>query len=112
MLSSAEDLARFGAAHLQPGFFSAQTLKMMFTQQRTAAGEETPVGLAWRIAQSTDGEPYYHHAGAMAGCRAVLVVYPKRRLAVAILSNLGMTPRDIESYATRTADLFHPATSH
>lgn len=41
LLATAEDLARFGAAHLQPGFFSAETLNVMFTPQKTAASEET-----------------------------------------------------------------------
>lgn len=107
LLATAEDLARFGAAHLQPGFFSAETLNVMFTPQKTAASEETGVGIAWRIAKTEAGEPYYHHAGAMGGCRAVLVIYPQRRMAVALLSNLGMTPKDVESYAMRIADSFN-----
>ena len=33
-----EDLATFGNAHLQPGFLKADTLRQLFTTQKTADG--------------------------------------------------------------------------
>jgi CubicO group peptidase (beta-lactamase class C family) len=48
-LSTAEDLARFGSAHLGPGFFRAETLQRILTSLRTTAGEDTGLGLGWRI---------------------------------------------------------------
>lgn len=95
MLSTADDLARFGAAHLAPGFLSAETLHEMFTRQKTASGQESNVGLGWRIGEDSSGRRIVHHAGSMGGCRAVLVVYPAERLAVAMLSNLSGTPGPI-----------------
>src|SRR5437899_12039723 len=38
-LSTAEDLVRFGSAHLQPGYLKAATLEVLFTPQHTTSGE-------------------------------------------------------------------------
>jgi CubicO group peptidase (beta-lactamase class C family) len=46
MLATADDLARFGAAHLRPGFYSAASLRALFTPQRTTGGESTGWGSA------------------------------------------------------------------
>jgi serine beta-lactamase-like protein LACTB, mitochondrial len=40
-LSSAEDLARFGSALLQPGFLKPESLRLLFTSQKTSDGKET-----------------------------------------------------------------------
>src|ERR1700682_1612837 len=48
-LSSAEDLVRFGSALLQPGFLKQESLKQLFTSQKTKAGEETGYGIGWGV---------------------------------------------------------------
>ena len=94
LVASAEDLVRFGAAHLEPGYISAPTLALLFTKQRTSADEELNVGLTWRIAADPAGRRIYHHSGSQEGSRSMLVVYPDERLVVALLSNLGGIPSD------------------
>ena len=92
LLGTTEDLARFGSAHLKPGFFTEATLQVLFTSQATAAGEDTHVGLGWRLGSDAHGRSMAHHAGSMAGCRAMLLVYRDQGLVVALQSNLGSEP--------------------
>jgi len=106
MIATASDLARFGAAHIEPGFLTAETFADVFTLARTADGEATPIGLGWRIYTDENGRTYYHHAGTQQGARAVLVVYPAEGISVALLSNLGGTPEDILTPARRIAEGF------
>lgn len=112
ILSTAEDLVRFGSAHLKPGFLKAETLDSMFTSQRTSDGKETSVGIAWRIGTDTAGRRIVHHAGSIAGGRAVVVVYRDSGVVVALLSNLSDTPQAVERTAMTIAEYFiQPAAS-
>jgi len=106
LLSTAKDLVRFGTAHLQPGFFKPETLKLLFTSQRTSDGKETGVGIAWRIGADEQGRRIFHHAGSINGGRTVLMIYPDSGLVIAFLSNLGVTPAAIERTAQTLAEPF------
>jgi len=86
-LSTAEDLARFGSAHLKPGFFKRDTLDLLFTPQRLKSGEETGVGIGWRIGKDKEGGRFFHHGGTIEGGRAFLFVDERTRTVVALLAN-------------------------
>lgn len=105
LLATADDLARFGSAHLRPGFFRAATLRELFTSQ-SVAGQPTHVGLGWRLARDAEGRRLYHHAGSMEGCRSVLVVYPEEGVVVALLSNRASSPHSPELMAQLVAAPF------
>ena len=92
LLSSAEDLTKFGSAHLDGKFISHKTLKEMFTTQKTFAGKETNVGIAWRINKGFWGEKIIHHEGSMSGARSAILIYPEQELVITLLSNLSQTP--------------------
>ena len=87
LISSAEELARFGLGVFGPGYLPATVQEMLLVSQRTSAGVATRVGLGWRIATDSLGRRYAHHGGASTGGRAFLLVYPDHGVAVAILSN-------------------------
>lgn len=87
-LSNSEDLVRFGSAHLQSGFLKEETLKVMFTSQKTSDGKETGTGLGWRINKDKEGRTYYFHPGENVGGRSYLLMYPDKKVAVAMLHNL------------------------
>jgi CubicO group peptidase (beta-lactamase class C family) len=105
-VTSAIDLTAFGAAHLREDFLPAAARAQMFTSQRTAAGAETDVGIGWRVNRDWDGRQVYHHSGSQEGARSVLIVYPKERLSVAIMTNLDGEPPLIEASATALAAPF------
>jgi CubicO group peptidase (beta-lactamase class C family) len=87
MLATADDLARFGAALVRPGFFTAASLRALVTPQRTADGTSTGVGLGWRVGTDLAGRRVYHHAGTIEGGRSALLVWPDEGVAVALLTN-------------------------
>jgi CubicO group peptidase (beta-lactamase class C family) len=108
LLSTAEDLVRLGMAQLGPQVTAARRA-LLFTPQTTSAGETTNVGLGWRVGKDFRGRTVYHHAGAMAGARAVLVLYPESGVVVALMSNLSFVPGEAELTAQVLAAGFQPA---
>ena len=101
LLMNSLDLARFGIAHVNSGFISKDVRDQMFVSQQTADGKETGVGITWRIAKGYFGNDIYHHEGSMHGARSALLIYPEKKLSVALLSNFSGTPR----FAFQTAQL-------
>lgn len=87
-MATAEDLVRFGSAHLQPGFLSQSTLDLMFTSQKLTSGKETGTGIGWRIGVDPQGRKIYHHGGTIEGGRAMLMLFPESKVVVALLSNM------------------------
>jgi serine beta-lactamase-like protein LACTB len=86
-LSTAEDLVRFGSALLQPGFLKAESLKTMFTSQKTSAGEETGYGIGWGLGKSPSGKKVYAHSGGAVGGTSQLIVYPESHIVIALVTN-------------------------
>lgn len=105
-ISTAEDLVRFGSAHLREGFFKSDTLKVLYTSQQTADGKETGVGIGWRIVADSASRRVFHHAGSINGGRSVIVIYPDSGLVIVLLSNLSQTPLAIEQTAVTIAEPF------
>ncbi len=101
-LSTPEDLVRFGSALLHPGFLTADSLKLLFSSQKTIAGQETRYGMGWAIHESQSGQRIYEHSGGSVGGSCQLIVYPGTGVVVALLTNLGEAPWkivDVESIA-------------
>jgi len=87
-LSTSEDLVRFGSMLLQPGFLKADSLKLLFTSQKTKSGEETGYGMGWGITKSPSGRVVYEHSGGSIGGSSQLMVYPETHMVVALVTNL------------------------
>jgi serine beta-lactamase-like protein LACTB, mitochondrial len=90
-LSTAEDLARFGSAHipsLNIGFLKTATLEMLFAPHTRQAGV-LGHGMGWMTALDLRLRRAYFHFGAGSGATSVLAIYPNQRLSIAILCNLG-----------------------
>lgn len=91
-VSNAEDLVRFGWAHLAGAFLRPRTVELLFTSQRKRSGEPTGYGLGWSSGTDSAGRRWVGHTGSSVGGRAVLVLYPEQRVVVAALANLGSAP--------------------
>lgn len=87
-LSTSEDLVRFGIANLNDSFLKPETRKLMFTSQKTTDGAETGIGFGWRVAKDKEGRQIYHHPGGAVGGKAYLLLYPDKKVVVAMLENL------------------------
>ncbi len=88
-LSTAEDLVRFGSALLGPGFLKGATLELLFTPQRTNAGEATPYGIGWFVARDSLGHRYVYHGGGSVGGTTAFGVDRDSRVVFALVTNLG-----------------------
>ena len=83
-LSTAEDMVRFGAMHLRPGFLKAESIKLLFTSQTTDTGTPTNYGIGWFTRNNV-----WYHGGDSAGGTAILMLLPAMRLAIGLATNCG-----------------------
>lgn len=90
-LSTAEDLARFGAALLGPGMLSEGSRREIFTAVRLADGTPTPYALGFQALEE-DGRRVMLQPGGGPGIAGWLAVYPDDGVALAILSNATGAP--------------------
>jgi len=91
-LSTAGDLARFGAAHLAPGFLKRQTLNLMMSPQRIRGDGTTHDGLGWGRRTGWEGDTLYWGNGKTPGSTCGLLVRPGHGVAVALLANVKDAP--------------------
>jgi serine beta-lactamase-like protein LACTB len=99
-LSTAEDLVKFGSALLQPGFLKESSLRLLFTSQKTKAGEETHYGIGFGIRKSQSSQTIYEHAGGSIGGTSQLILYPEAHMVVALVTNYtngGWKIEDVEA---------------
>jgi CubicO group peptidase (beta-lactamase class C family) len=103
-ITTPEDLVRFGEAHLRPGFLKADTLKQLFTPQKTADGQGTGYGMNWFVGVDGAGRAIRWHSGSSVGGNSMLIVYPEQRLVLAMQTNL--TDSNLGALPQALADLF------
>ncbi|MGH7565496.1 MAG: serine hydrolase domain-containing protein [Gemmatimonadota bacterium] len=105
LLSTPEDLARFGIGLLEGALLTDDGVRSLFASQRTSAGEETGNGLGFRPRLDWDGRRVVHHGGASEGGRAFLLLYPEEGIVVAMATNRSNAPL-FEQEAQSVAHLF------
>ena len=86
-LSTSEDLVRFAFAHLTDEHLKPDTIKTMWTSQKTSAGEETGYGIGWRIRTDEAGRTVIGHTGGSVGGTTQLRIYPDDDLVIAVITN-------------------------
>jgi len=96
------DLVRFANALIAGKLLPESARRMMWTVQRTAAGEPTGHGLGWTI--SKDGSEI-SHGGTTIGGSAYLYLRPADGIVVAFVTNLSLWTEGREELASRLADL-------
>jgi CubicO group peptidase (beta-lactamase class C family) len=90
-LSTAEDMARFGAALLDTTLLSTRARAEMFRAVPLADGTATIYALGFQSLEE-DGRRLLIQPGGGLGIAGWLALYPEQRVAVAILSNLTGSP--------------------
>lgn len=110
MSSTAEDLVRFGGALFQPGFLGPREHDLLF--RRPQFGGD-PSAMSFGFFVSAPGtERRLSISGSNPGTMSALMVYPDRRLAVAVLANswgYGARSGDMtDALPKRLADLCSP----
>jgi CubicO group peptidase (beta-lactamase class C family) len=87
-LSTASDLVRYGSAYLDGSLLRGETVDMMWTPQKNAAGEEIQYGIGWFV-RPGDGRRQVWHTGGAVGGSTMLLILPAEKVVVAVLTNLG-----------------------
>lgn len=106
-LSTTEDLVRFGSAHLRSGFFKPETVRLLFTAQKTKDGKTTGYGVGWSVGKDKAGHPIFHHGGNSIGGTTELLLHPSTQTVVAIVCNLSQA-NFIKAPANQIAEYFEP----
>jgi CubicO group peptidase (beta-lactamase class C family) len=91
--STVGDLARFGAALIGTELLDTAQKEALWTEQKTASGEATGMGLGFFLGQ-LDGERFVSHSGGQRKASTFLAILPERRLAVAAMSNTNTAPME------------------
>jgi CubicO group peptidase (beta-lactamase class C family) len=100
LLGSAVDLVRLGGLILPKAtFLPAAVVATMLEPQQTRSGVSAGVGLGWRIGVDAAGRRIAQHAGNLPDARAVVVVNVELGVVVALMSNRGGAPADVEGAA-------------
>lgn len=89
ILSTTDDLARFGLAHMNDRLVSPEMRTLLWTEQKTAAGVGTGYGIGWRIVDDADGNRWIGHGGGSIGGTTQFWLFPDSRLVIAMTSNLS-----------------------
>ena len=102
-LSTAEDLVTFAFALLDGRLLKPETVRLLWTSQKTTDGKETGYGIGWSVGKDEKGRRRVSHSGGAQGGTAYLVIYPDERLAAAMIVNsdesfTGRTPRIAEMF--------------
>ena len=95
LIATSSDLARIGAAWLDPRYIRPETRAAFWTPQRLADGEINEQGYAigWRSNPNRrvlgEAMPLWnvHHGGVSKGAYSWLVIYPEQELVVALNAN-------------------------
>ncbi len=107
-LSTPSDLVRFGMAVNGGTLLQPATVQLLQTSLRLASGDETGYGLGWDLETVTLAGQQTHMAGhdgeSLGGPVATLLTFPKRRLVVAVMSNISYA--ETPSIALNIAEAF------
>jgi CubicO group peptidase (beta-lactamase class C family) len=86
-VSTPEDLVAFANALLDGRLLKPETVRLLWTSQKTSDGKETEYGMGWRVDRDAKGRARVPHSGGAQGGTANLIVYPAERLVIAMVVN-------------------------
>lgn len=90
-LSTAGDMARFGAALLSGDLLGTEALRDMLSVVPLVDGTPTKYALGFEYVVD-EGRPVFHLPGGGHGISCWILLYPEQRLTIAILSNCNEGP--------------------
>jgi len=88
-LSTPEDLLRFANTVVLGDFLSEKARALLFTEQKTTAGEGVDYGFGWRLTEDNAGRRVISHTGGSMGGTTLLTVQPDTGVVVAAVINLS-----------------------
>jgi CubicO group peptidase (beta-lactamase class C family) len=102
-ISTTDDLVTYGDAMLHGRLLKPETVKLLWTSQKTLDGKETGYGIGWGVGRDAAGRERISHSGGSVGGTAMLIIYPKEDLIIAMLVNSDVT---FVGSTSRIAEMF------
>jgi serine beta-lactamase-like protein LACTB, mitochondrial len=96
LLSTPEDLVRFGWAIVDGQLLRPETVKLFTTSVRTNDGKETGYGIGWALAKDPQGRRWIGHGGSSVGGASRLMMFPDQRVVVAMIINTEDMPDNVQ----------------
>jgi serine beta-lactamase-like protein LACTB, mitochondrial len=87
-VTTADDMARFGAALLGGKIIAPKSVKEMLTPMKTTAGVSTDYGMGFGVVTDSAGLRLAVHSGSAIGGRSAIVMLPDDSVVVVIMSNV------------------------
>lgn len=87
LVSTVEDMARFAIAVNTNQLVKAETLEKMWTKPKTRDGKESNYAYGFLVAEE-NGQKQITNDGSQAGTRTYLLMLPKEKFAVILMTNL------------------------
>ena len=87
LLSTAEDLVKFGNELLHGNHLDASITKLFFETQHTSDQKPTGYGMGWYVGKDRNGHRIWHHAGDGFSSSSSLIIYPDDDIVIAFLAN-------------------------
>lgn len=88
MLSTVEDLVRFGLAFDEGKLVNVETKAKMLEPATLNDGSTNDYGLGWNVGKNPKHPGAYAHSGGQAGTSTKLSIYPDVKLVIAIICNV------------------------
>jgi CubicO group peptidase (beta-lactamase class C family) len=95
LLSSAEDLVKFGNAILFSEYIPDNVKKKLFEPVELPNTVQSNMANGWMLIKTGDGETVYGRGGSVTGGSAVLLIYPEQKIVIAGAGNLNVGPENI-----------------
>ena len=86
-VSTVEDFARFAAGLVNRKLVSDRTEAKMWTRQKLANGSATNYGLGFAFGKTPGGREWVGHGGSQEKTRTMMVLEPKARRGVVVMTN-------------------------
>jgi serine beta-lactamase-like protein LACTB len=86
-VSNVDDFARFAAGLINRRLVNEKTESMMWEPQKLQSGETTKYGLGFGVDMDTNGRLRVSHSGSQEKTRTRLVIYPRERHGVVVMTN-------------------------
>lgn len=102
LLSTAEDLAKFGNDVLHSPYISDEIRKNLFKVPELSSGVDATMANGWNVFEDYWKRKFYVSAGQVRGGGSSLLVFPDDDLVIAILINLTMDMQEIPDYKIAT----------
>ena len=87
LLSTAEDLVKFGNELLHGNTLDRKLIKTLFETQFTSSNKATGYGLGWYVGKDKNDHRIWYHAGDMLSSSSYLIIYPDDDIVIAFLAN-------------------------